>query len=148
MGIITRLLKQAGKDGDEVRKKLYEAPQEDVNRLVVNKVLPQDKRSVNDIVLSCPMDDYRGLAVESMIPNSFFHHNKCIPFWLLLTKIMAPRTSRRCHARQTGPTIRHEWIHKKYRPSAIRRTKNDTMPIERRILHGRPWQSFCTCDFP
>ena len=51
MGIITRLLKQAGKDGDEVRKKLYEAPQEDVNRLVVNKVLPQDKRSVNDIVL-------------------------------------------------------------------------------------------------
>lgn len=51
MGIITRLLKQAGKDGDEVRKKLYEAPQEDVDRLVVNKVLPQDKRSVNDIVL-------------------------------------------------------------------------------------------------
>tara|TARA_Y100001973_G_C5171168_1_gene319160 strand:- start:1208 stop:1429 length:222 start_codon:yes stop_codon:yes gene_type:complete len=51
MGIITRLLKQAGKDGDEVRKKLYDAPQEDVNRLVVNKVLPQDKRSVNDIVL-------------------------------------------------------------------------------------------------
>ena len=51
MGIITRLLKQAGKDGDEVRKKLYEAPQDDVDRLVVNKVLPQDKRSVNDIVL-------------------------------------------------------------------------------------------------
>ena len=51
MGIITRLLKQAGKDGDEVRKKLYEAPQEDVDLLVVNKVLPQDKRSVNDIVL-------------------------------------------------------------------------------------------------
>ena len=51
MGIITRLLKQAGKDGDEVRKKLYEAPQQDVDRLVVNKVLPQDKRSVNDIVL-------------------------------------------------------------------------------------------------
>ena len=51
MGIITRLLKQAGKDGDEVRKKLYEAPQEDVDRLVVNKVLPQDKRAVNDIVL-------------------------------------------------------------------------------------------------
>ena len=51
MGIITRLFKQAGKDGDEVRKKLYEAPQEDVDRLVVNKVLPQDKRSVNDIVL-------------------------------------------------------------------------------------------------
>ena len=51
MGIITRLLKQAGKDGDEARKKLYEAPQEDVDRLVVNKVLPQDKRSVNDIVL-------------------------------------------------------------------------------------------------
>ena len=43
MGIITRLLKQAGKDGDEVRKKLYEAPQEDVDRLVVNKVLPQDR---------------------------------------------------------------------------------------------------------
>ena len=61
MGIITRLLKQAGKDGDEVRKKLYEAPQEDVNRLVVNKVLPQDKRSVNDIVLEDGVEGVRRL---------------------------------------------------------------------------------------